>query len=99
MTRLALGILFCFASLSASAQVPQSALCAPHEKVVEDFKKLHGEYVIVRGLVNQLQMFELLWNSKTKTWTAIVTTPRGQACLVGTGTALNLLPIQSSDPA
>ncbi len=66
----------------------QAVLCGPHEVMLAKLKQQYGEDIVVSGVTSVGWMFELLENTVTTTWTVLVASPRGQACVLSSGDGL-----------
>lgn len=71
--------------------------CGSHAAVGRWLKKSFAETPFVRGLQGDGRMFELYMAKQGSTWTAVVTDPAGQSCIVTEGTSMDVLP-QATGP-
>jgi len=78
---LALGVGFALVASTAMAQ-PQ---CNERDNVLELLAKKYKETPIAAGVTNTGGLVEVLTDTKSGTWTIIVTTPQGMSCLVAAG--------------
>jgi len=62
----------------------QRQMCAPRKPLLEKFLQEFGEAPVAGGLDAQGNLIEIL-ASPSETWTAIVSNPSGQTCVVGSG--------------
>lgn len=81
----------------------QGAMCGKREMVIEQLRTVHGEARISVGLQRNAQIMETYANAETGSWTIIVTTANGLACLVAAGEAfqadLTNAAVNADDPA
>ena len=85
MTRIAVFALM--ASIASCAMAPafaQSA-CLPHGKLVDMLDGRYSEQRIAVGLESNGRLFEIFATDDGSTWTMVVTTPNGAACVVAAG--------------
>lgn len=82
---LALMILMILAAEQSHAQ--QGAFCGPRERIVAQLADKHGETRRAVGLQQTMQVMEVYANSETGSWTIIIVTPTGMACLMAVGEA------------
>jgi hypothetical protein len=59
--------------------------CGPTASVEQELAARHNEAVIFTGLRSAHEMVRLWLNPDTGSWTATVTTPGGQTCVVSNG--------------
>lgn len=59
--------------------------CDEHSKVIDHLAKKWNESVTADGVTSEGGLIEVLKSAEGKTWTIIITTPRGLSCLVGAG--------------
>ncbi len=85
--------LFALAALALSttcaAPANAQAACGPHDALVSELTD--GQWQEARIAVALFDdgagsIIEFFVNAETGTWTAIITNPNGQACIVGAGT-------------
>lgn len=79
---------FCM-GFAATAQQP---ICAPREIVIERLSSKYGETRVSVGLTSSGGVVETFANSKSGTWTVLVTGPSGVSCVVSGGEAFNAFP-------
>ncbi len=72
------------------AQASPQPPCGPFRAFTAELGKSYGEVPAARGLVKNGQVFVLMANPETGTWTALVVTPAGVACGIGAGTGYEL---------
>lgn len=78
-------LLILLLSLAASDVAAQPRqMCAPRKPLLEKFLQEFGEAPVAGGLDAQGNLIEIL-ASPAETWTAIVSNPSGQSCVVGSG--------------
>lgn len=76
------------ASLFLASALPAVASnCLPRPVMVEGLASKYGEYVTSRGLGGDGMMIEMYASPETGTWSVVVTSASGLACLVASGTA------------
>lgn len=83
MRALLLILLLALASSDVAAQ-QQRQMCAPRKPLLEKFLQEFGEAPVAGGLDAQGNLIEIL-ASPSESWTAIVSSPSGQTCVVGSG--------------
>ena len=59
--------------------------CDDRESVLPILAKKYQEQPIALGVTNTGNLVELLTSPKGRTWTLIITDPRGRTCLMATG--------------
>ena len=78
------------ALLAAALLVPASSQaqthCAERNIVTERLTLNYGEQFFGGGLRNSESIFEVWMSAEKGTWTIIMTTPNGQACVMAAGT-------------
>ena len=67
------------------AHAQQRSSCAQHQVVVEQLQARFGEVRQSIGLGQNNSVVEMFASTATGTWTIVVTTPNGMACLVASG--------------
>ena len=72
---------------SPAAAGAQGNVCAKREKLVSELQKIHGETRQSVGLQRNAGVIETFANTKTGSWTIIVSLPTGMSCLVAAGEA------------
>ena len=88
--------LMCAVPLGAAAA---KTVCKPRAEMVEILARKFGEHQRSFGLQNDRRVLEL-YVSAEGTWTAILTKPNGQSCVVAAGEAFTTLPaIPAGEPA
>lgn len=65
--------------------------CAPHLPVAQGLAERYQEGVVARGLQNDGMMVELYLNADSGTFSVILVSPEGLACLVSSGEAMSLI--------
>jgi len=65
--------------------------CGPYPIIKKTLSNKYGELPIARGLTASGKALELYFNPTKKTFTVVLTTPDGLACLVDGGESLELL--------
>jgi len=73
----------------ATLFLPIQALAAPfcdkRETIVSGLASKYSEYIIGRGYESRGALLELLAAEDGSTWTVIISSPDGRACLVASG--------------
>ena len=64
---------------------PAQTACYTRVRVLAHLAKKYGEAPVALGITNRGGLVEVLTTGDGKTWTIIVTTPRGLSCLVAAG--------------
>jgi hypothetical protein len=80
---------------SANQATPGAQICDQRDVIVASLSQRYGEAAQSIGLDNGGNLLEI-FASSAGTWTAILTNPRGQACIVAAGEAfeqMNLPPV------
>ena len=84
----------------AAAQTPMQVDCNWRAEVIAHLAKKYGEQPVASGVTSSGGLVELLTSPGGATWTIIVSTPNGTACLVGAGEGWRLvLPREEEGPA
>ncbi|MGR3468954.1 MAG: hypothetical protein ACU0CI_13860 [Shimia sp.] len=65
--------------------------CAARATVVDRLADRYGESRRSMGVAANRQLVEVYANDDTGSWSIVVTTPQGQACLVASGTSFEAL--------
>jgi hypothetical protein len=60
-------------------------MCSPREDVLEMLEGKYKESPIALGITNDGGLLEVFSTDGGETWTIIVTSPRGESCLVAVG--------------
>jgi len=83
-----------FAVFAACFAVPAFAQnqCAPHNTMMEQLADQYGEGRMSVALDNNGYLIEVYANTTSGTWTAVLTTPDGEACIAAHGTAYETVP-------
>lgn len=72
--------------LSVSANSVQMNLkCTDHERLVEWLSQKYNENRVSYGLINQSTLLEIWASESSRTWTVLITSSNGRACLVSSG--------------
>lgn len=66
-------------------EAPAQTACLPHGKLVELLDNRYSEQRIAVGLESNGRLFEIFATDDSSTWTMVVTTPDGAACVVAAG--------------
>ena len=86
---------------TTQAQAQQARNCGPREQVVTRLAEGYGETRQSMGLGANNAVIEVFASDESGTWTILVTTPNGTACLVASGQAFETLaealPAKGSD--
>lgn len=93
-TALALYTVTFFALAPASAQ---GAVCGPRSDVIEVLESRWGESQQSLGFAAGGNVLEMWASTETGTWTTLITRPDGQACIVASGEAFQI--ISAGEPA
>ena len=78
---------------AASAQA--MGMCGPRDDFVKALNDKYQETGKALGIAGQVNVVEL-FTSKAGTWTVIVTTPSGKACIIAAGQNWQELPVKKS---
>ena len=73
------------ALVSSTAMAQARPQCNERDNVLELLAKKYKETPIAAGVTNTGGLVEVLNDSKSGSWTIIVTTPQGMSCLVAAG--------------
>lgn len=90
MTRAAIIAALLVSAAPASASEP---ICGSYRTIAATLTDQWQEAVIGRGLNGEGQMVVILADPAGDTWTALVVSPDGTACMVANGTAWEALPM------
>lgn len=71
--------------LAAPARAQQYP-CGVRAEIIADFARRHQEQVVATGLTATGMVMEVLASSGGKTWTVLVSSPSGLACIKAVGT-------------
>jgi len=82
------------AAIAACFAVPATAQnqCAPHNTMMEQLADQYGEGRMSVALDNNGYLIEVYANTESGTWTAVLTTPDGEACIAAHGTDYETVP-------
>lgn len=94
MTATACAALVIAAALAtaSSESTAQQAPCNERDNVLGHLAKKYREVPVAVGVTNRGGLVEVLSTSDGKTWTIIVSSPSGQACMVAAGEGWRALP-------
>jgi hypothetical protein len=95
MKRLLLGLSAIVALIIASPAV--AAECGPRDQVIELLSQGYAEQPVARGMRSNGTMAEL-WLSPGGSWTVLISSPAGVACVAFSGDQMDLLPIVRGQP-
>tara|TARA_R100000656_G_scaffold1469_2_gene2867 strand:- start:222 stop:530 length:309 start_codon:yes stop_codon:yes gene_type:complete len=71
---------------SSSVQSQQAPLiCQPYSIILETLNEKYGEHVTAHAINSNGKIVRFFRNSKTKTWTVIVSLTNDVSCIVGSG--------------
>jgi len=71
--------------MAASPALAQT-LCGPRDGLVEELKNGWDETLVAQGLTNANdRLIELFESKDGKTWTLIITYPKGESCVITSG--------------
>lgn len=76
---------------AATAQAQQARNCGPRDLVITRLAEGFGETRQSMGLGANNAVIEVYASDESGTWTILVTTPNGTACLVASGQAFEAL--------
>jgi hypothetical protein len=93
----ALVLILAAAAIFATPAAAQQPVCKPRAELVLILFTKHGETQQSFGLQSDGRVLEV-FASHTGSWTAFVTLPGGQACVVVSGQAWTSLPVQVGAP-
>lgn len=86
--------------LTAQALRAQETGCAERGAIVERLARDYGEHRQTIGLVGDRQVLELFASEETGSWTILLTTADGIACLVAVGEQFHRFdPVPPGEPA
>ncbi len=71
--------------IAAQAQMPTHAVCVARDALADVLKDQHREEPVSLGLTEDGRAAELFASPDGKTWTFVLTTPTGIACVFATG--------------
>ena len=74
-----------FALIASTAMAQTQPQCNERDNVLALLAKKYKETPIAAGVTNTGGLVEVLTDTKSGTWTIIVTTPQGMSCLVAAG--------------
>ena len=94
LTMIRLLCIFCTLLTATAAHALQ---CAPHDTIVGALAKSYGEIVRLQAMTSDGRMMEITVNPVSGTWSAMLTTPDGNTCLVAGGDSAKI--ILPGDPA
>ena len=83
-----------FIASSASAE-PQ---CLPHQKLKEVHAGKYSEVPISLGVTHNGGLIEVLVSEDGQTWSIIITSPKGDSCLVAAGEGWRNVPTEYKGP-
>jgi len=86
------------ASGAALAQQPQQA-CAPADEMTTMLAERYGEALVFAGLSARGHAVTILLNPETGTFTALIVSPNGRACMVDAGSDGELMEYEAPAPA
>jgi hypothetical protein len=72
-------------ALSVQPAAAQGRACAARAQVVERLAERYGETLVSMGMHANSGVVEVYASEATGTWTILVTTPDGTACLIAAG--------------
>jgi len=74
-----------FALIASTAMAQGQPQCNERDNVLSLLAKKYKETPVAAGVTNTGGLVEVLTDTKSGTWTIIVTTPQGMSCLVAAG--------------
>ncbi len=84
---------FTAASIAASADgAAQQVPCNQRDDVLGHLAQKYQELPVAVGVINRGGLVEVLSTGDGKTWTIIISSPDGQACMVAAGEEWRALP-------
>jgi len=79
------------------SQAHAAGACASHGVIVKALADKYQESAKALGIAGQVNLVEI-FSSKAGTWTILVTTPDGSACIIAAGTEwVNLPPVKTKE--
>ena len=82
-------LLVTLALLAGQCAVPAYAqtagVCGAHEAIVEGLSTVYQQTPVAMGVIVDGRLIEVFARADGSTWTIVVTTPDGRACVTGTG--------------
>ncbi len=92
-TALCGALAFTAALIVASADgAAQQAACKQRDDVLGHLARKYQEQPVAVGVTNRGALVEVLSTDDGKTWTIIISSPTGRACMVATGEGWRVLP-------
>ncbi len=92
-TTLCATLAFTAALIAASADgAAQQSPCNQRDKVLGHLAQKYQELPVAVGVTNRGALVEVLSTEDGKTWTIIISSPDGQACMVASGEGWRGLP-------
>lgn len=85
--------------LAGPASAVAQMNCGPRGQVVQQLGQSFGEIPAAVALTDYGSLIELLLSPRGESWTLIVTTPRGLACVLATGRNWQALDHNRNEPA
>ncbi len=82
---LILAIIVAVALSIGRADAQSMAACSPHDQVVKILTENYGEEQTIIALTANNLVMELFVNPDTASWTALITHPDGNTCIVSAG--------------
>ncbi len=61
------------------------SLCVPHDKLVNQLSKRHGEKSVAMGLASNGSLMQVFSSKEGGTWTMVLTKPNGESCIMAAG--------------
>ncbi|MEB3421902.1 hypothetical protein ACFSDD_09115 [Salipiger marinus] len=90
--------LILFALTAAAALAQQTVTCAAQDQVIDQLDDLYGERLRATGLAGPTGLMQL-FSAETGTWTILLVTPEGMACLLASGTDFEAVITPTGEPA
>jgi hypothetical protein len=88
-----LGCTLAGAALAANPAQAQS-VCGPRDDIVRHLGERYGETRQSLGLAGGRGVVELYANSESGSWTILITSPQGTACLMAAGDSFEQEPVR-----
>lgn len=73
--------------VAAAGPPAWASTCATHDAVVEKLEGQYGETVVGRGLESETTLYEIWRSPETGSWTIVLVSPDGVACVMASGAA------------
>lgn len=77
--------------IAPTIALAQGQNCVPHQFVAAYLAEKLGQSPQVMGIIANGNILQILGNTETGTWTALVTSPNGVSCVVSSGSDIAVL--------